>query len=351
MRHSVFGMESNSRWISAFLAVGRLTWSGVDLFFVLSGFLIGGILLDARDSTRYFKTFYIRRIARIFPVYFTVAAIFLVWHALQQLLPGKMGIALPLTIPPLGYLTLTQNFWMVRLNWFGPAAMAATWSLAVEEQFYLTIPFLIRKINPQRMVVVLCAVIAGAPLLRVVLHYALPHGDFACYVLMPCRADALCLGVLSAFLVRNGRFWRLLLARRFMLYWSTAVLFAGIIYMTYKAYGPFSPPMNTLGYSWLALFYTCCLLIAVSTSRGGLHHILCSGWLMRLGTLAYCTYLIHSPLIFCCRRLLHLKLHDAPMAEWLIGGFLGVALTLAIAAASWKYLEKPLLRRGHRYSY
>jgi peptidoglycan/LPS O-acetylase OafA/YrhL len=69
LRHSFFGLESQSSLLSAFLAAGRLTWSGVDLFFVLSGFLIGGILLDARKSPRYFSTFYIRRAYRILPLY------------------------------------------------------------------------------------------------------------------------------------------------------------------------------------------------------------------------------------------------------------------------------------------
>ncbi len=202
MRHSIFGMETNSKILAPFLTAGQLTWSGVDLFFVLSGFLIGGILLDAKQSPRYFKTFYIRRAYGIFPLYFLVTRLFLFRHLPFHLIPGTLGDYSALSIPLLSYLTLTQNFWMAHLGWFGPQAMMVTWSLAVEEQFYVTIPFIIRYCNRRRLVAVLVFVVVAAPLLRVLLqHFA--HGEFACYVLMPCRADALCMGALAALVVRH----------------------------------------------------------------------------------------------------------------------------------------------------
>lgn len=350
LRHSVFGMETSSKFLSPFLVAGQLTWSGVDLFFVLSGFLIGGILLDAKNSPRYFKTFYIRRAYRIFPIYGVVTALFLSRHLLAHFLPGMLGEASPLTIPWASYATLTQNFWMAHLGWFGPVAMTATWSLAIEEQFYLTAPLLIRRVKLEHLTVVLAAVVVGAPILRALLHYYAPHGDFACYVLMPCRADALCLGVLSAMLVRNLKLWDLLRTNRIALNCAVVVLFAGVAFMTYEKYDPFSSPMNTLGYSWLALFYTCCLLIAVSRSTGPSHLALCNRGLMRLGTVAYCAYLLHIPLIHAGRRVLESRFHESP-ATWFAGGMLGVAATLAVAALSWKFFEKPLLRRGHAYRY
>src|SRR5262249_59028385 len=78
LRHAIFGVtsiqgiETHSALANFVIACGQLTWSGVDLFFVLSGFLIGGILLDARSSPRYFQTFYIRRAYRILPLYFLI---------------------------------------------------------------------------------------------------------------------------------------------------------------------------------------------------------------------------------------------------------------------------------------
>jgi peptidoglycan/LPS O-acetylase OafA/YrhL len=350
MRHTIFGMETNSRFLSHILAVGQLSWSGVDLFFVLSGFLIGGILLDARESPRYFRTFYARRAYRIFPLYAAITALFLLRHLPFHFIPGTLGNHSPLSIPWLSYVTLTQNFWMVQLGWFGLPAMAATWSLAVEEQFYLTMPLVIRKIRRDMLVFVMIVVAVGAPLLRVLLRHHLQHGDIACYVLMPCRADALCLGVLAALLVRSKYGWKLLQTQRTAVYGIAAVLFAGVAFMTYKGYvSAFAPPVNTVGYSWLALFYTFCLLIAVSHSKGAAQRLLSQRWLMGLGTIAYCTYLIHIPLVQAGRRLLELRFseHEA----WLPGGLLGIAATLLIASISWKFFEKPLLHRGHQYRY
>ena len=151
-------------------------------------------------------------------------------------------------------------------------------------------------------------------------------------------------------LVRNGHAWNLLLAKRRLLYGLTTALFAGVAFMTHQGYALYSAFMTTVGYSWLALFYTACLLIAVTASAGGIaRRVLCSPALTGLGSLAYCSYLIHAPMIQAARRLLELRF--SPPAAWLSGGMLGIALTLAVAALSWKFFEKPLLRRGHTHTY
>jgi peptidoglycan/LPS O-acetylase OafA/YrhL len=349
MGHAIFQMETSSKFLSRLLDLGHLSWSGVDLFFVLSGFLIGGILLDARESPHYFRTFYVRRAYRIFPLYAALTTVFLIHHLPFHFIPGNLGNFSPLAIPWASYATLTQNFWMVKIGWFGPAAMGVTWSLAVEEQFYLTVPLVIRKVPRNLLVFVMIAVVAAAPLLRIWLLHDLRHGDLACYVLMPCRADALCLGVLAALLVRNKRGWNLLLTNRTALYGITAVLLAGVVFMIHKGYVVnTAPPVNTVGYSWLALFYTFCLLIAVS-SRGTAQRLLCQRWLIGLGTIAYCTYLLHVPLVQVGRRLLEPRFSE--QTAWLSGGMLGIAATLGIASISWRFFEKPLLRRGHKYKY
>jgi len=122
---------------------GLLTWSGVDLFFVLSGFLIGGILIDAKDSPNYFSTFYVRRVFRILPIYaLAVLAYLLLWSSAagqQTVLRETLGRPMPWYV----YLTFTQNFWLAH-HASDAIYLSLSWSLAVEEQFYLLLPTIIR---------------------------------------------------------------------------------------------------------------------------------------------------------------------------------------------------------------
>ncbi len=330
---------------------GNLTWSGVDLFFVLSGFLIGGILLDSRESPNYFKTFYVRRAYRILPLYALTLALFSIRFLPFHWMPRWLGIFSEARIPWVSYATLTQNFWMAICGTFGAGTMAATWSLAVEEQFYLTIPFVIRRINRSRLAYVLLAIVAGAPLLRTFILRFLRYGDFANYVLMPSRADALCLGILAAIMVRSPSGWKWLAANRSTLYAISGALLAGLGWFTYRGYGTGDRPIIIVGYSCLALFYTCLLLIGVTSSSGRFHRLLCSEWLMQLGTLAYFTYLFHLPLMEACRRALGARFPYSSTAVQFAGGIIGITATIVLATFSWKYFEKPLLRKGHAYRF
>jgi peptidoglycan/LPS O-acetylase OafA/YrhL len=168
---------------------------------------------------------------------------------------------------------------------------------------------------------------------------------------MPTRADALCIGVLAALLVRNPVFWTWLQSHRQVLWSVTAFFFLGVVYLTWQGYDALSFPMTTWGFSWLAVFYACVLLIAVSTTSGLVPCVLQNSYLMRLGTLAYCSYLVHVAIMNALRHPLKAYFPQFPVGAWLVGGILGIVLTLAVATLSYDYFEKPLLRRGHQYSY
>ncbi len=349
--HSIFfELHTSSKFLSPLLIVGQLTWSGVDLFFVLSGFLIGGILLDTKDSPRYFKTFYVRRAYRILPVYAVVLALFSLRFSTWQPGINPLGNFSHSPIPLASYATFTQNVWMALFGTLGAGTMAATWSLAVEEQFYLSVPFVIRKVGRSHLTRVLIFIILGAPLLRIAIHLFFEHSSLGCYVLTPCRADSLSLGVLCAVLVRTHSWWKFVLDHRSSLCWLTGALSIAVVALAFWG-GPESTPMITIGYSVLALFYGGCLMIAITGANAALRRLLCNRGLMQLGSLAYCTYLVHLPLMEACRRFLGLRFaYSSPLVHFL-GGVIGVALTLGIAKLSWTCFEKPLLRRGHAYKY
>src|ERR1700720_1979641 len=183
-------------------AAGRLSWTGVDLFFVLSGFLIGGILIDTRDSPNYFRAFYARRFFRIVPLY-------VVWLvgtclALHFVIGGELGHWIHeerFTMWP--YALYLQNFWMAAHNTLAGYSSGGTWSLAIEEQFYLTLPLIVRYAPRKWLPWIAAAGIALAPLLRVLIYVFAPQHRMALFVLMPARMDCLLLGVLGALALRS----------------------------------------------------------------------------------------------------------------------------------------------------
>jgi peptidoglycan/LPS O-acetylase OafA/YrhL len=331
------------------LQLGRLAWSGVDLFFVLSGFLIGGILIDERTSPNYFKAFYVRRFYRIFPLYFLMLFLFFlgVWSRIDKVIPALEWLfANPLRF--ISYATFTQNFFMARWRTFGPNFLGITWSLAIEEQFYLTLPLVIRCAKPRWMPRIVIASIIAAPIIRVLLYYILPEPYMVAHVLMPCRADALMLGVGAALLVRSRAGCGFLLAYRRSLYAALGVLFLGVAYMTFND----SVMLRmTVGFTWLAFFYCTILLLALSHASGWVGRLFRISPLTHLGILAYGLYLFHRAIEGLCYAMLR---HKAPAIESPVDvavTLLAVILTILIASLSWRYFEKPLIKRGHSYSY
>ena len=126
-------------WARTLLAFTQAGWTGVNLFFVLSGFLITGILLDSKARPHYFQRFYLRRVLRILPaLYVTLAALWLI---------GQISWR---------FLALSAFFLANSVNFFGQALQyGPLWSLAVEEHFYLLWPSLVRKFSSSTLALVL----------------------------------------------------------------------------------------------------------------------------------------------------------------------------------------------------
>ncbi|HXM99033.1 MAG TPA: acyltransferase [Candidatus Dormibacteraeota bacterium] len=146
-----------------------LGWTGVDLFFVLSGFLIGGILMDARASNVYYRTFYTRRFFRIVPIYYLwiTAYIALVGFAGAQIQAlSNSGVAPALGLPVYLHYLFLQNFGLGHFIGLAGAWFIPLWSLAVEEQFYLMAPLVVRFVSPGKLPYALGAVIVIVPFLR-----------------------------------------------------------------------------------------------------------------------------------------------------------------------------------------
>jgi peptidoglycan/LPS O-acetylase OafA/YrhL len=352
--HSVFNFHFQHHPIlQRVLSLGSIGWSGVDLFFVLSGFLIGGILLDAQESPRYYRTFYVRRAHRILPLYFAVLVP--CWLLLKSINVGWVSPAWSgLFDGPVAtwtFATFTQNIGMAFAGIFSGGGFAVTWSLAIEEQFYLTLPPIIRNVSRRRLWYLVAGLIVASALLRVILIRFTPNGAFSSYVLMPCRADALGMGVLCALLVREERGRSFLNRHRRNLYVMAATMFAGILCVAGNSYELLLNPFFGLEYSVLGLFYALLLLIAVSQEDVFVKAVFCNRLMTGLGTIAYGTYLFHR-LTIIALKIVVMRAGWRPTAAVEIGTpLLGIAVAIMLAAASWHFFEKPMVKRGHEYRY
>jgi peptidoglycan/LPS O-acetylase OafA/YrhL len=343
-----------------FVPGAPLGWSGVDLFFVLSGFLIGGILLDARGSPNYFKTFYARRAFRILPAYYALigAYIFVMIIAgryLEAHVPGGEG-GWEKWSALIAQVLFLQNFHTLAYSSvIGGTWFVATWSLAVEEQFYIVAPMVIRFLNRRRLYLFLGIVILSAPILRTYIHWHLPIGrtdDLSlAYTLMPCRADALAIGVLTALLWRSSAFRVWLSDRVSVLLIAVTVFFAGVGALCKWAPYHDSIVEQSAGYTWIAIFYALVVLLALAKPSGWLACFARMAWLRELGKVSYCMYLIQMAVGMFCQAFLIGILRRVTSWQFIALNCGAVFLTYAIARLSWAYFENPLLQRGHKYKY
>ncbi|MGA9393478.1 MAG: acyltransferase [Candidatus Sulfotelmatobacter sp.] len=347
--HGFFEMFAVQPAGSRFYLLGRsglFLWSGVDLFFVLSGFLICGILLDVSGSPSYFRTFYLRRAYRILPLYFALLA----FASLAALC--YYGLPKPEWLSPyvgsIYYPVFLQNVWMAVHGKFGSLLLAPTWSLAVEEQFYLTLPLIIYFVSRRSLTRILLATIAIAPLLRIFARAHFPDGKIAAYVLMPCRADALAMGALAALAVRSPEAWKRLTEYKLWIFAGIGVIGAVLIAILHSGYEVYTKKLFGLEYSLLDVFYLLILLSALLSPQVG--SALSARWLRYLGSIAYGTYLIQG-LITYLRDAFTGDSSQHPGARIILVSVIAILLSVGLASLSWNYFERPLVRRGHRVAY
>jgi peptidoglycan/LPS O-acetylase OafA/YrhL len=338
--------------LSRFQRLFSMNWVGVDLFFVLSGFLIGGILLDVRKSTSYFRTFYIRRFFRIVPLYYIwiLGYILLVTIAGRQL--SNHGATTPQAHLSLAaQLLFVQNLAFAQNVGLAFAWFAATWSLAVEEQFYLVSPFLVRFLSTRALSMVLGLTILAAPCVRILMRSHLPHGYFAAYALTPCRADDLAFGILVAIAWRNRSVHQWLSSHVSTIRTFLGFLFIGAIGWWRWEPDPFGVGMQWVGYTWIGLFFTTLLLAVLLRPASWLGWVTRMWWLRELGEVSYCAYIIHMTVNLFCHILIT---GNAPqISDWggVFATLCALVLTYAIAKLSWIILENPLRQYGHKFRY
>jgi peptidoglycan/LPS O-acetylase OafA/YrhL len=303
----------------------------VNHFFVLSGFLITGILLKARDDGNYYKRFYTRRALRIFPIY----------------------LLLLLTLAALGYprsfLLLSLIYLSNVVQLFGvPLAYGVLWSLAVEEHFYLIWPFMVRKLSRRNLEILAIAIIVLSPFIRLIgLHWAIP-GDEQWLLYTWNTMDGLAAGAFLALFIRRTNSDRQSLFRAC---WVSVAL-AAVIWAIGIPLGivtrkhPVGLVLQTVPWQCLC-FATLAGFLLLGTTRW--RFLVRSSVLGFYGYISYGLYLIHT-LIFDLSDHLHIRNYlpgygHGPFADILARlAYFGFVATF-IAWLSRKYFEELFLRR------
>jgi peptidoglycan/LPS O-acetylase OafA/YrhL len=342
--HQTLIGESPSALDRAFAWLPLGGWAGVDLFFVLSGFLITGILLDSRGEPGYYRSFYARRALRILPLYYAVAAFsFLVLPHLGH--PRAERFA-AVAADQGWYWLLLSNVPIALAGAFRHGVMDVSWSLAIEEQFYLAWPLVVAWV-PRRRLAGLCAALAALSLLWRTGALLLGAGPVAVLVLTPGRLDGLAVGALVAVAARSPGGLARLRA------WSgPAALGAAAVLAAVAAGGgldPLRPAMQTAGYSAFVVLAGALLVNTLAAPRGSaLARTLERAPLVALGRYSYALYLFHLPVRAAIRDALlargwPLTVAGSYLPAQLAFYAVATAATLALAWASWHLLEKRFL--------
>ncbi|GAB3337483.1 acyltransferase family protein [Marilutibacter aestuarii] len=317
-------------------------WAGIDAFFVLSGFLITGILLRLRGRERALRLFYFRRTLRIFPPYYALLLVLFAWLAWSA---GDWRA--PFEPARLSYWVYLHNFAISAQGWDAFRPLSHLWSLAIEEQFYLLWPLLVLMLPIGRLRWVLFGFLLFAPLLR--LAMTLQGSSYVpVYVLLFTRLDALAGGALTALMAATPE-GRARLGR-----WGPRMVAASLVvilafYLLRHGYLLDDPLVQVVGYSVNIVGAVGVLTsLAFAPRTLGLRGFFAWSPFRWLGNRSYGGYLYHWPIAIVVHQWL-LPLGMTPLWSLVDTMLLTTALTLLAAETSWRLIERPCLALRHLY--
>jgi peptidoglycan/LPS O-acetylase OafA/YrhL len=301
--------------------IARNGWMGVDLFFVLSGFLITGILLDTKGTDGYFRKFYARRCLRIWPLYY--CALIFMFVVVPVLRPSEAHIIFePRSMPWWSYFVYLQNFLVPAIT-RATGLLGVTWSLAVEEQFYAVWPIVVRYCSEAQLRKIAITLICGSPILR----FFLMHRGANVYPNTFCRLDGLMAGALLALAFRSKTFSLDAYVRPA---WLALLVASPLALITANR-------VEWAVYSFTALASVSFVYLALCSRQKWLQAIVCNRFLIYTGTISYGIYLLEKVPTDAAMSL-HIDRHPAFVLPFT------AAATYGLAMLSWNLLEKPFLR-------
>lgn len=335
--------EHYMAWVPA--AGARYGWLGVDLFFVLSGFLITGILLELRERERYFSVFYARRALRIFPPYFLGILVYL-GYSIEQGRPGTLGLWLryifyysSLFVGQPAQLTADQP----PVPEAVVLGLAVLWSLSVEEIYYTIWAPVVRWTSHKGFAAILVGMIVTAPLLRFWLHTPLFPELYTFY----CRMDGLAYGSAVALLIHDRRLdppkWAR--ADKLLDRLGLVVLPVSAVFWIATGGDRTNVWVTTVGLVLADISFALVVHALIRRANGNQLWVRAfrARWLRSVGMVSYSLYLFHYPLRWAAVELVS-RMPLSRHAEAVAGVLLGLVLSFGVAYGLWYGMESRILR-------
>jgi len=325
---------------------------GVDLFFVLSGFLITGILFDAKASERYFRSFYARRTLRIFPLYYAVLLVLFVLLPASLLSAIDPELAAARSAQPWVWTYLT-NVYLAIDGRFSIPYVSHFWSLAVEEHFYLAWPLLVRYLSRGSLMRLSVVLGATSLALRVLILHQW-NNEIAAFTLTPCRLDTLCAGAWLSLAARGPEGAAVLRrARQLVPATCASIVAMSLLHVASARWDTVVLPVRG---TLLAVLFGLVIFCAwAEAGPGWLKRALRAGFLRTLGKYSYGLYVYHGIISYGMHRLglerallWRLGSHGMTM---LVEVSLGFAASISISVASYELFESRMIQLKKWFEY
>ncbi len=309
-------------------------WAGVDIFFVISGFLITRILLWTKKSPHYFLHFYARRALRILPLYyFSILLFFLVVFPIE----ARNG--------SLSYYGLKDFAWyLLHLSnwWIGSGHMLSSpinhfWSLAIEEQFYFVWPLLVFFLTRRNLAKATVAIAVCSFLCRAIAAALHPETTGFIYYYTPFRIEPMAIGSLAAIVADDELLWTKLVSYRLMLFWAGFTLWIITVFMGINRV------TCVFGISGIGAV---ALAMLIEAANG--HSAFDIPFFRNLGKYSYALYVIHYPIYLLTSGFFR---SYGRFWDFLLTAIVGIPLSYLLARASWVLIESPFLRLKREFEY